>query len=172
MDALFTTPRLAVRPFQPLDAAALHRICGDPATMARVGDGSTLSLDRCAEWIASSRRDYARRGYGAWALFVRDEPALAGYCGIVPAPRRADPELIYALRPEWWGQGLASELVPALVDFGFRTLNLGRLVATVVPGNGASQRVLEKSGLHFTGEETDRHGRMLRVFVIEGGGLP
>lgn len=168
MTLVLETPRLAVRQFRGEDAAALHEVCGDPYTMSLVGDGSTLDLAGCARWIATSQRHYAARGFGAWALFVRGTDTLAGYCGIAAAPRRADPELIYALRPAWWGRGLASELVPALIHCGLGACGLPRLVATVLPGNHASRRVLEKSGLHCTGEELDPEGLRLLVYVIEG----
>jgi RimJ/RimL family protein N-acetyltransferase len=170
MTLVLETARLAVRQLGPGDAAALHEVCGDPRTMALVGDGSTLDLAGCARWIATSQRHYAARGYGAFGLWVRGTDALAGYGGIAPAPRRSDPELIYALRPEWWGQGLASELLPPLIAFGLAACGLPRLVATVRPDNRASRRVLEKSGLHCTGEEVDGEGLRLLVYVVEGVG--
>lgn len=168
MTLVLETPRLAVQQFRAGDAAALHKVCGDPRTMALVGDGSTLDLPGCTRWIATSQRHYATRGYGAFGLWVRGTEALAGYCGIAPAPRRADPELIYALRPQWWGQGLISELLPALIAYGLGPCGLPRLVATVRPDNPASRRVLEKSGLHCTGEEVDPEGLRLLVYVLEG----
>lgn len=167
MTLVLETPRLAVRQFRAEDAAPLHKLCGDPRAMALVGDGSTLDLAGCARWIATSQRHYAARGFGAWAVCIRGQDTLAGYCGIAPAPRRSDPELIYALRPECWGQGLATELLPALIAFGLGPCGLPRLVATVLPRNHASRRVLEKSGLHCTGEEEDPEGLRLLVYVLE-----
>ena len=99
MTLVLTTPRLTVRQFTPGDAPELHGICGDRRTMRYVGDGMVLSQTRCAEWIEQSLVDYATRGYGASAVYVQGDPVMAGYCGIVAARRRADPEIIYALRP-------------------------------------------------------------------------
>lgn len=167
MTVVLTTPRLTVRQFTTADAAELHAVCGDRRTMRYVGDGMVLSRQRCAEWIAESLGDYAARGYGAWALEVAGESGLAGYCGIVSARRRADPEIIYALRPSLWGRGLASELVPALLDYGFRTGGLKRLVATVRPENHASVRVLEKAGMHCAGEELGPEGILMLIYGRE-----
>lgn len=165
---VLATPRLTVRQFTTADAAALQAICGDRRTMRYVGDGMVLTRARCAAWIEESLADYAARGRGAWALQVADEAAMAGYCGIVTARRRADPELIYALRPSLWGRGLASELVPALLDHGFRSCGLRRLVATVRPENLASVRVLEKSGMHCAGEELGPEGILMLIFALDG----
>jgi RimJ/RimL family protein N-acetyltransferase len=167
---VLTTPRLTVRQFTTADAAALHVVCGDRRTMRYVGDGMVLSPARCAEWIHESLGDYVTRGFGAWALDVAGEDSLAGYCGIVTARRRADPEIIYALRPAWWRRGLASELVPALLDYGFGALRLPRLVATVRPANEASVRVLERAGMHCAGEEWGPEGVLMLIYALDARG--
>ena len=105
-----------------------------------------------------SLRDYASKGYGAWAVFVQGVEPMAGYAGIVSAARRADPEIIYALQPQWWRQGLAGELIPALLEHGFSRCRLPRIVATVAPGNIASCRAVERAGMHCAGEEIEPDG--------------
>jgi RimJ/RimL family protein N-acetyltransferase len=167
---VLTTARLTVRQFVPADARELHAVCGDRRTMRYVGDGMTLSLSRCSEWIGESLADYATRGHGAWALHVKGETTLAGYCGIVAARRRADPELIYALRPALWGQGLATELVPALLGFGFGPCGRQRLVATIRPENQASRRVVEKAGMHCAGEELAGEGIVMLIYALDAPG--
>lgn len=167
MTVVLTTPRLRVRHFTAVDAAALHGICGDGRTMRYVGDGMVLSPARCARWIEESLVDYATRGYGASAVYAEGDPVMAGYCGIVTARRRADPEIIYALRPQWWRQGLARELVPALLHFGFETCGLPRLVATIRPENHASLRVVERAGMHCAGEELAAEGILMLIYALD-----
>lgn len=177
MTTVFFTGRLRVRQFVTADAAALHGVCGNRRTMRLVGDGRVLSREDCARWIGASLTHYAALGHGAWALCladkdmtdkaVADEPEIIGYCGIVPARRRSDPEIIYALSPAWWGQGLASELVPALLNHGFAACGLRRLMATVRPENVASVRVLERAGMHCTGEELETEGISLLVYALD-----
>jgi len=167
MNVILHTNCLRVRQFTTADVDALHAICGDRRTMRHVGDGMVLSRRRCAEWIDESLVDYATHGRGAWALELAASPGVVGYGGIVSARRRADPELIYALRPDLWGRGLASELVPALVGHAWQAFGLRRLVALVHPDNGASVRVLEKAGLHCAGEELGPEGVVMLMYVIE-----
>jgi RimJ/RimL family protein N-acetyltransferase len=167
MTVVLTTPRLTVRQFTAADAAELHGICGDRRTMRYVGDGMVLTPARCAGWISESLIDYDARGYGASAVYLQGDPVMAGYCGIVTARRRADPEIIYALRPQWWRQGLASELVPALLQFGFVTCGLPRLIATIRPENHASLRVVEKAGMHCAGEELAGEGILMLIYALD-----
>ena len=167
MSDVIATRRLLVRQFATADAEELQRICGDRRTMRYVGDGTVLGRARCAEWIAESLQDYAVAGRGAWAVFVQGTSGMAGYCGIVSAPHRRDPEIIYAFRPGWWRQGLASELVPALLAHGFGTLHLPRLVATIRPENIASLRAVERAGMHCAGEEFDREGVLMLIYALD-----
>ena len=167
MALILQTPRLLVREFSLADAPALQLICGNRRTMRHVGDGTTLDLARCTEWIRVSLRDYAGKGYGAWALFVRGAEPMAGYAGIVSAARRADPEIIYALQPQWWQQGLAGELVPALLAHGFSRYGLPRIVATVAPATIASCRAVERAGMHCAGEEIEPDGSTMLIYAIE-----
>ena len=67
----------------------------------------------------------------------------------------------YKLARRYWGKGYATEAVRALVDYGFRVLNLHRVYATVHPENAASIRVLEKVGMVL-------EGRLRENFVYDG----
>ena len=57
----------------------------------------------------------------------------------------------YALAPEAWGKGLASEAVEAMVEAGFVLTKAVEIVASVRVENVASRRVLEKAGFVFAG---------------------
>jgi RimJ/RimL family protein N-acetyltransferase len=48
------------------------------------------------------------------------------------------------------GRGLATEAARAVLEHAFGPLKIERVVAVVKPENRASQRVLEKAGLHQT----------------------
>ena len=67
----------------------------------------------------------------------------------------------YALRPDAWGRGLATEVVTELVGIG-EELGLSVWAETFAE-NVASQRVLEKAGLELV-EEVLAEGRLCRVF--------
>ena len=60
-------------------------------------------------------------------------------------------EVGYHLARAFWGRGYATEAARACLRYGFEQLKLERIVAVVRPENVASRRVLEKSGLSYTG---------------------
>src|SRR5690606_553796 len=53
----------------------------------------------------------------------------------------------YRLVRAFWGRGLATEGVRALIRKGFAELGLERMVATTYEDNLASQRVMQKAGM-------------------------
>ncbi len=55
------------------------------------------------------------------------------------------------IAPNYWGQGLATEAMKLLVDFGFEKLGLERITAYHYTENPKSGRVLEKVGFKFEG---------------------
>jgi RimJ/RimL family protein N-acetyltransferase len=60
-----------------------------------------------------------------------------------------DVEAGWAIVPERWGQGLATELAQACVEVAFDQLDLLEIVAFTLPTNLASRRVMEKSGFVY-----------------------
>ena len=59
---------------------------------------------------------------------------------------RRSGDLGYAIRPEFWNRGFATEAVTALLAAARVSLGLGEVWATVDPANAASCRVMEKLG--------------------------
>ena len=60
-----------------------------------------------------------------------------------------DVEAGWAIVPERWGQGLATELARACVEVAFEQLGLREIVAFTLPDNIASRRVMEKAGFEY-----------------------
>ena len=69
------------------------------------------------------------------------------------------PEAKYAWRRDCWGQGLASELLPALLAYGARQHGMRWVIATVAAPHLASQRVLVKAGMRFQSVRLEADGR-------------
>ena len=57
----------------------------------------------------------------------------------------------YALAPEVWGKGLATEAALAAIEAGFTLTNAIEMLATAHVENPASRRVLDKCGFTHTG---------------------
>jgi [ribosomal protein S5]-alanine N-acetyltransferase len=77
-------------------------------------------------------------------------------CGVIglhsqPDVFRLSAEIGYWLGEDYWHKGIAVYAVRIAVKYGFETLGLERIFASVYDFNTASRRVLEKSGFTFEG---------------------
>lgn len=76
----------------------------------------------------------------------------------------------YVLSEEFWGRGIMTEVVEAVVRWAFESnRDLQRIETHVVEANGASRRVLEKCGMRVTGfveEEWEKFEEPVRSAVL------
>ena len=64
---------------------------------------------------------------------------------------RMNAEIGYFIGEPFWGQGIASQAVKMMVDYGFRMLKMNRIEAGVFDYNIASRKVLENAGFEYEG---------------------
>jgi RimJ/RimL family protein N-acetyltransferase len=162
--ALFETPRLRVRQLGAADVDDLAAVYGDADAMRWVGDGKPLSRESCVEWVAVTELNYARRGYGMFAIEWL-AGGVVGFCGLVHPGQQPQAEIKYALRREAWGQGLATEAARALLEYGARVHGLQEVIATAAPDNSASHRVLLKTGMLRGELRRNEDGSFTQMFV-------
>jgi RimJ/RimL family protein N-acetyltransferase len=146
-DNVFSTPRLDVRRWRQADIDDLFGVYADAEVMRWVGDGRPITRAECEQWLQVTWANYARRGYGMFALELLDTGLLVGFAGIVHPGDQVEAEVKYALLRAHWGCGLATEAVLGLLAYGRDIHGLTRIIATAAPQNHASHRVLEKAGL-------------------------
>ncbi|MEM6484886.1 MAG: GNAT family N-acetyltransferase [Pseudomonadota bacterium] len=161
----FETEQLVCRRWLPSDQKAVYDVYSDASVARWIGDGSLITEEESRSWLAVTSSNYLKRGYGMFALEDKLDRTVAGFVGLVHPGGQLEAEIKYAFRRSHWGKGLASEVVRATVAYGAATHGLTKIVATVAPENGASQRVLEKAGFAFVKERVDEHGA--REFYYE-----
>ena len=88
-----------------------------------------------------------------WHVALREAPGFIGWCGVFPLQDSGLMEIGYRFARAAWGRGLATEAAVAALDYGFRKLELDRIVAVSDPDNAASRNVLGKIGLRAAGTE-------------------
>jgi RimJ/RimL family protein N-acetyltransferase len=74
---------------------------------------------------------------------------LIGHAGLNFVPEFDETEVLWALHPDAWGKGYATEVARAALVHGFETLGLGLVFAVTLPDNRASQAVMKRIGLTY-----------------------
>jgi RimJ/RimL family protein N-acetyltransferase len=118
---------------------------------------------RLSESLQQKQDHWDRFGFGLWLLRDRDSGEMVGRGGLQHTfvGGRAEIEAGWAIVPERWGQGLATELAFTSLDVAFGELRFADVIAFALPDNGASIRVMEKTG--FTYERDIVHAGLPHV---------
>ncbi len=162
------TPRLTIRGFETSDANALFTICSDPEVNRFVGDGKPLTLEQCQKWIEVSNANYLHHNYGAMAVIENSSMNFIGYCGLVFGDDKTTPEIIYGFTKNTWGKGYATEAAQRMLEHGFLTVTLEKVLATAYPENTVSLKILEyKLGFTHTKTQADEDGTIVVHFLLE-----
>ena len=143
------TERLRLRHMTPDDAEFMLGLLNDPGWHRFIGDRGIRTVDGAREHILKGPvAMVARLGFGFYLVERKEDGQPLGLCGLAKRDFLDDVDIGYAFLPEYGGQGYAFEAAQGVLAHA-RELGLTRLVATVVPDNGASIRLLEKLGLRF-----------------------
>jgi RimJ/RimL family protein N-acetyltransferase len=144
------TARLELRPLVEDDLDALVELDGFP----EVRD----SIDPFGEHIPDDpvqRREYERRFVdhaGFVAAVERGTGRLLGWFQYeLAGDGSGELELGYRLRPDAWGQGLATEGARALLADALERPEVTRVYAHALLSNPGSLRVMEKIGMTYAG---------------------
>jgi [ribosomal protein S5]-alanine N-acetyltransferase len=161
----FCTDRLIAERLRPEHLADYVRLFQDVRVMATLSpDGKPLPAEEAARWLQLSLEHWDRHGYGFWAIRTRADNQFVGRAGLKSADASGKPEveLAYALLPEFWGRGLATEISTAILKRAFEDLGLSEVICFTLTTNTASQRVMKKLGFQFEREGT--HADLPHVF--------
>ena len=141
------TARFRLRALEDGDAAAIFRILSDERVTRYFGSPPMTDPARASKRVQRTAAAFAAQEGIRWAIEPRAGGQFIGSCGfwrLIPEHHRA--EIGYELAPEWWGQGVMTEVLSAIVAYGFGTMRLHSAEAQIHPDNTGSRRVLEKVG--------------------------
>ncbi|THV31385.1 GNAT family N-acetyltransferase [Glycomyces paridis] len=158
------TERLLLQPYLPADEEDFVAFFGDERVSRWMGDGPEPEAETRALFGRVFTDVYATGRFDVWA--VREHGRLVGHAEIKPTEVSGGHELIYALAPAAWGRGLGTELAAAIVAYGFETLGLHEVHATVAAPNEASLAVLAKLGFVHVRDQPEEQGPVTRVLTV------
>jgi len=155
MKVILETDRLLLREFVEDDAESFFKLNNYPEVVRFVPDKPLLNVEQARQTLIDHPiADYRRYGFGRGACILKSTGEQIGFAGLKYLDELGEVDVAYRLLPAHWGQGLATEVALASVRYGFAALGLKRIIGLVMPKNIASVRVLEKTGLRYSGTLT------------------
>ena len=150
------TERLLLRPFRLDDVDDVFGYASDLEWSRYIEVPSPYARRDAEEFVARAILTSTEENL-RWA--IDDGGRASGFLNLtISAPGSA--EVGYGIARTLWGQGLVTEAVAAVIEYGFQTLGLDRMYAYAAINNEASWRVMEK--LSMQREGALRHHRKLR----------
>lgn len=156
------TERLRIRPFVFDDAAEYKRLLSEAFGSDSYGDEGATRLLLDYHVIADKAHDALHQTpYEDRAIVLKTDSRLVGSVGFAAclAPfgqlpsfggtrhRTSEVGLFWALFPDHWRKGYATEAARAMVSYAFDELELARIVATTEHDNVRSIAVMKRLGM-------------------------
>lgn len=142
------TARLRLREITMDDSEWFLRHFSVPEIAHGQGYAAPDGLDAAREQLALYIVDLYKRGDGLrWGIALRGNDDLIGSAGLYDWDREVrSAEAGYDLLPSYWGRGLMSEALTAILDYGFDVMDLNRVQVLAMPRNARSLRLAERLG--------------------------
>lgn len=150
MDHTIKTGRFILRPFKPEDALTLSVRINTASIEKYTTIELPWSIDFAAWWISFISEEATKRPISEIHWVIEVDGEFAGALGIINIDVHKG-EIGYWLDEKYKGQGIMTEAVKRVTEYGFKKMPLKRIFAPVLPYNKGSMRVLEKNGYELEG---------------------
>jgi [ribosomal protein S5]-alanine N-acetyltransferase len=160
------TSRFSLRQLTNADGPSVLALRSDDRTMQHIGKEKLTTLAGAEAFINLITQALQDNTGITWGIYLQGQEQAIGNLGfwrIIKEHHRA--ELGYMLHPNFWRQGIMSETLAAILNFGFNQLQFHSVEANVSPQNTASIKLLEKH--HFVREGYFRENYMLRGKLVD-----
>ncbi|WP_425438498.1 GNAT family N-acetyltransferase [Rheinheimera pacifica] len=150
------TERLLLTELQIDDKEQIFLLFSTPAVVEYYDLAVFSEPEQAANLISLLKSRYAEQVGIRWAIRLKTTGKLIGTCGFNSWNSKMQNAVIgYDLLPDFWGKGYASEAVRAIIGLAFSgdlpCGKLHRIQADTLPGNQASEALLNKLGFKEEG---------------------
>jgi RimJ/RimL family protein N-acetyltransferase len=164
------TERLIIRHLTPEDGEFILELLNESSFIRNIADRGVRTVEDAQAYIQNGPAEsYAKNGFGLFAVELKQTGLPIGMCGLIRRDVLPDVDIGYALLERYWNKGYAQEAAAAVLNYGYKTIGLKRIVAITALDNDASANVLEKIGLQFDSiVDLPGHGGESKLFVPKG----
>lgn len=160
------TDLLTLRPFTLADVQPLHRILSEPDILQYFPRTDPPDIERVQKIIQHQLAHWEEHHLGWWAVAPKGGTELIGWNGLQFLTETGETEVGYLLSKPFWGLGYATEGARVALKYGFEKLKLRQIIGLTHQENRASQNVLKKCGMHYTGQVEYFGMQMLRFSLL------
>ncbi len=146
------TERLILRHMRVSDACDMYDYARRPAVTRYLLWAPHESVEYTRSYLKQVEKSYRQGTFHDFGVILKENNRFIGTCGFARIDEpNATAEAGYVLNPDYWGRGIATEALSAVIALGFEKRGFNRIEARYMVDNQASRRVMEKSGMTFEG---------------------
>lgn len=147
MKLILETDRLWLREYTQSDFAGLYAILSDPETMKHYP--KPYDEKGTQRWLDWSFDNYAKYGFGLWAIELKGTGEFIGDCGITMQNIDGQmlPEIGYHINKEHWRRGYAKEAASGVRDWVFHHTDFDMVYSYMTATNVASYSTAASVGM-------------------------
>ena len=140
------TERLLLRRLTVDDAAFILTLLNEPSFLRYIGDKKVRTVDDARQYILNGPiASYDRHGFGLNLVELKEAHTPIGICGLLKRDELPEPDIGFALLPDFWNKGFAFEAATAVLQ----DARLERVLAITSLENDASISLLQRLGFRF-----------------------
>lgn len=147
------TPRLVLRRIELIDTQSIfdHKHSDERVTdnlNQRVHKTVSETQERVVEIVSG----YTSQEFCYWGIELKDSGELIGAIDLFDFDNVTENcQVGYSIGYEWWNQGYGTEALSAVLDFGFKDMNVHKISAAHNIDNPASGKIMRKVGMQQEG---------------------
>ena len=109
-------------------------------------------IEKYKEKVERWTSNYESSSYFHWVIEWKENQELIGTINLGNVEESClMADTCYMLSPAFWNKGIMTEVLAAVLDYGFNEIGFNRIQAEVFDGNDASSNVLKKCGMSLEG---------------------
>ena len=148
---IIKSKKFILRPFKRGDESSLkENINSKKIYQNTLNIPYPYTLKDARDWIAKNLKEMKKRKPNMINFAIDINGEVVGGIGLNKIEGHKA-EIGYWLAEKYWGQGVMTQAVKLVTEFGFKKLKLKRIYAYVFSWNKASMKVLEKAGYKLEG---------------------
>jgi ribosomal-protein-alanine N-acetyltransferase len=159
------TERLILIPVTMEDLDTFSDVITDPFVKKYLFDDVSLEKEQIKEFVETSMLLFKDKNYGLWLVTLKETNEAIGFVGLWHFFEENQPQLLYAIGPNYIRQGFAKEASSEVIKYAFKNLNFEYLEASCDTPNTSSLNTAASIGMKKIKDEI-LEGKAITFFRI------
>jgi len=151
------------------DAPNMYSFMSDKETMKYITPHPVETVKELEASIKNSLENFKQQKEIPWVIINKQDEQVIGMFRFHKLHTwHQKTEMGVVIHKDFQQKGVMTEILPKILEFGFNTLGLNRMVGDIFADNKGSKKLMEKFGFHKDGilRETDFHGERFYDTVV------